>query len=109
MLLTLSSRICAVSIVSFVKENGSCDPSELRCRACDSGGTGEFPADEPPSVTVRLISSCHSRRKDASSPSNFPSSYTGISHLILEHYLRISASILQLSHQMLWLEQKIVV
>lgn len=99
--LTLSSRICAVLIVSFVRENGSCDPSELCCCACDSGGTGEFLDEEPPSVTVRLISSCHSRRKDASSPSNFTSSYTGISHLILKYYLEISASIPRLSHQIL--------
>ena len=82
---TFSSRICAALMASFVKGSGSGDPSELRCQLSDSGGTGEFLDEEPPSATVRLISSCHSRRKDASSPSNLLSSYIGISNLILEY------------------------
>ena len=72
---TFSSLVSDVVLEEFLvsKSSGLGEPSRL-----DGEGDsteGEF-RDEPLSVTVRLISSFHSRRNDASSSSSFFSSCT---------------------------------
>ena len=72
---TFSSLVSDVVLEEFLvsKSRGLGEPSRL-----DGEGDsteGEF-RDDPLSVTVRLISSFHSRRNDASSSSSFFSSCT---------------------------------